>query len=169
MSEANKVVLKGEHSLEAVAAKVEHLVTEVIGAAEAKAEHLLAEVFTRRFNILAQNTHPALNLEASVVSVDPRAVKVLHKGEVVGHWQPEGTDLVRPSSAPAPVVEPEEEEGQNQGSGEPVPVTIQPVVEPEVKDPAEQQEQGEGGEQGDDTTGGERDESDSADREEQQQ
>lgn len=115
MSEV-KQVLKGEHSLENVAKMVEQLVTEVVGTAEARAEHLLAEVFTRRFNILAQNTHPALNLEASVVSVEPRAIKILHKGGIVGHWQPEGTDLVRPDSAPAPVVEPEEEEELNQGA-----------------------------------------------------
>lgn len=169
MSEV-KQVLKGEHSFQVVAEKIEHLVTEVAGTALDRAEHLLAEVFVRRFNILAQNTHPALNLEAVLVNVDPRAVKILHKSEVLGHWQPDGSDLVQPTGQPAPApVEPEEE--LNQGSGEPAPVIVPPVVEPtpapavveeppvdEVKDPADESKV-----DGDQDQGGERDE------EEQQQ
>jgi len=90
-TEPNRSTDTAEPSLEGVKRKVGVIIGEVISAAEVKREHLEAAVFVRRFNQLAQNTHPRLNLLAAVVSdgsKEPRAAQVFHESQVVGRWEP---------------------------------------------------------------------------------
>jgi hypothetical protein len=123
-------VLKGDISAEEVLKKVGHLVSEVVGVAEEAKEHLLAEVFTRRFNQLAMNTYPQLNLLASVVSHDPREVKILHKENNLGSWKPE-----QPPAVPGPNLQPAPGPLVQQPV-EPVAAAAAVVVEPEAEIPA---------------------------------
>lgn len=94
-----------EPSADLIGKKVDILINEVVGAAEAKREHLETATFARRFNVLARNHHPRLNLLAVVVSDGskaPRKANVLHESDVVTTWEPgdhrngAGADLQEP-------------------------------------------------------------------------
>lgn len=104
-TEPTKATNTPEPSADLIGKKVGILVNEVVGAAEAKREHLETATFVQRFNVLARNHHPRLNLLAVVVSDGskaPRKANVLHESNVVTTWEPgdhrngAGADLQEP-------------------------------------------------------------------------